>query len=234
MKFIRRIVGKCMHVFHMNAAKLFFVRGKVLMLHWVGDEVQDEETEPYRVSTEQCRKLLLWLKNMNTIHLENWEREKNFFALTIDDVPENFYYNAYPLLKKIGIPFTLFVNVSLLDKEGFITRKQLVEMSQSELCTIASHGISHREFISLNKEEALRDLQDSKHELEQIIGKSVEMFAYPYGSYYACGYANKYLAGKVYKYAFGTVACPITKPSFLKKYYLPRINVDVKFLNTLK
>lgn len=136
-------------------------------------------------------------------------------------------------MEEAGIPFTLFVNVSLLDKEEFITRKQLVEMSQSELCTIASHGVSHGEFALLNKEQALQDLQDSKCELEQIIGKPVEMFAYPYGSYYACGYANKHLAGKVYKYAFGTVACPITKPSFLKKYYLPRINVDKNNLNTL-
>ena len=106
-------------------------------------------------------------------------------------------------------------------------------MSQSEFCTIASHGVSHGEFVLLNKEQALQDLQDSRRELEQIIGKPVEMFAYPYGSYYACGYANKHLAGKVYKYAFGTVACPITKPSFLKKYYLPRINVDKDNLNTL-
>lgn len=233
MKLLRRIIGKCCHMFHTNAAKLFSERGRVLMLHWVGDEVQDEETDPYRISTDQCRKLLQWLKSKNTICLEDWEKEQDFFALTIDDVPENFYHNAYPLLKEAGIPFTLFVNISLLNKEEFITRKQLVEMSQSELCTIGSHGVSHREFALLNKEQALRDLQDSKYELEQIIGKPVEMFAYPYGSYYACGYANKHLAGEVYKYAFGTVACPITKPSFLKKYYLPRINVDKDNLNTL-
>ena len=83
------------------------------MLHWVGDEIQDEETEPYRISTEQCRRFLVWLKSKNTIRLENWEREEDFYALTIDDVPENFYYNAYPLLKEASIPFTLFVNVSL-------------------------------------------------------------------------------------------------------------------------
>lgn len=233
MKLVRRAIGKCCHMFHTNVAKLFSERGRILMLHWVGDEVQDEETEPFRISTEQCRKFLQWLKSKKTIRLENWEKEHDFFALTIDDVPENFYHNAYPLLEEAGIPFTLFVNVSLLDKEEFITRKQLVEMSQSELCTIASHGVSHGEFALLNKEQALQDLQDSKCELEQIIGKPVEMFAYPYGSYYACGYANKHLAGKVYKYAFGTVACPITKPSFLKKYYLPRINVDKNNLNTL-
>ena len=233
MKLLRLFMGKCCHLFHINVSKIFAPQGRVLMLHWVGDEIQDEETEPYRISTEQCRRFLVWLKSKNTIRLENWEREEDFYALTIDDVPENFYYNAYPLLKEASIPFTLFVNVSLLNKDGFITKEQLVEMSKCELCTIGSHGVSHGEFALFSWKQALRDLKDSKCELEQIIGKPVEMFAFPYGSYYACGYANKHLAGDVYKYAFGTVACPITKPSLLKIYYLPRINVDMEFLNLL-
>lgn len=128
MKLLRRFMGKCCHLFHINVSKIFAPQGRVLMLHWVGDEIQDEETEPYRISTEQCRRFLVWLKSKNTIRLENWEREEDFYALTIDDVPENFYYNAYPLLKEASIPFTLFVNVSLLNKDGFITKEQLVEM----------------------------------------------------------------------------------------------------------
>lgn len=231
MILVRRIISKCCHLFHINVAKCFPSQGKVLMLHWVGNEILDAKHEPFRISISQCRSLLQWLKEHNTIRLNNWENEKNFYALTIDDVPENFYLNAYPMLKNMGIPFTLFVNVSLLDKEGFISKEQLLEMSQCEFCTIGSHGVNHGEFTLLNKKQALQDLQDSKHILEQIIGKPVELYAYPYGSYYACGYRNKHLARDVYKYAFGTVACPITVPLLLKKYFLPRIIVDVKFFN---
>ena len=54
MKLLRRIIGKCCHVFHTSVAKLFSERGRVLTLHWVGNEVQDEETESFRISTEQC------------------------------------------------------------------------------------------------------------------------------------------------------------------------------------
>ena len=203
------------------------------MLHWVGDETQDDETESFRISTSQFIKLLQWLKTKNVIRLEDFEREKNFYALTIDDVPENFYNNAYPLLKEAGIPFTLFVNASLLDKKGFITKNQLIEMSHCKLCTIGSHGVNHDEFALLDEKEALTDLKESKEVLEGIIGINVEMFAYPYGSYYACGYSNKYLSGTIYKYAFGTVSCPVTKPSLLKKFFLPRINVDSKMVNNL-
>lgn len=233
MNILRRLVGKCFHLFYKSSSKFFSIKGKVLMLHWIGDEKLDENIESYRITIEQCRFLLQWLSQKNTIRLENWEFEDNFYAITIDDVPSSFYKNAYPLFKESGIPFTLFVNVSLLDKEGYITKEQLLEMSQCELCTIGSHGITHGEFALLNREQALNELKNSKHFLEQIVGKSVELFAYPYGSYYACGYYNKRLAGLVYKYAFGTVACPITKPSLMRKYFLPRINVDMQYLEKM-
>ena len=233
MNFLRRAVGKFMHIFQIEAARIFQTKGHVLMLHWVGNETQDDGTEPYRISVAQFERFVLWLKKRNIIRLEQWESEYDFYALTIDDVPENFYLNAYPILKRAGIPFTIFVNVSLLNQAGFITTEQLVEMSQCELCTIGSHGISHGEYALLDRELAIHELRDSKSILESIVNKPVKLFAFPYGSYYACGYSNKQLAGKIYEYAFGTVACPITKPSFLKKYFLPRINVDVNLLNSI-
>ena len=52
MKLVRRAIGKCCHMFHTNVAKLFSERGRVLMLHWVGDEVQDEETYLYGAMQE--------------------------------------------------------------------------------------------------------------------------------------------------------------------------------------
>lgn len=233
MSIIKRIIGKIFHIFYINVSRFLPTHGKILMLHWVSDEIQNEETEYYRISTEQCKKLFTWLKQKNIISLERWEEENDFYALTIDDVPENFYKNAYPILKEMGIPFTIFVNVSLLDKEGFISKDNLIEMAQCELCTIGSHGINHGEYASLTKEQAIKELEDSQKELESIIGKPVELFAYPYGSYYACGYSNKHLACKVYKYAFGTVASPIPNPSIFKNYYLPRINIDKDFINKL-
>lgn len=233
MKTLRRILGKCCHLFYSNVASFLPSRGKIYMLHWVGDEKQNEETEPFRLSVEQFRLFLKWIKKQNVIHLKDWERADNFIAITIDDVPENFYINAFPLLKKEGIPFTIFVNVSLLDKEGFISKEQLVEMSQCPLCTIGSHGVNHGEYTMLDRTDATNDLVCSKRELEKIIGKPVEMYAFPYGSYYACGYRNKHIAGEAYKYSFGTIASPVTKPCLLRKYFLPRINVDGNLLHNL-
>lgn len=203
------------------------------MLHWVGNEMQDEETEVFRVTIEQFIRLLQWLNTRHVIRLEDWESIDNFYALTIDDAPENFYQNAYPLLKEAKVPFTIFVNVSLLDKDGFISTAQLKEMASCELCTVGSHGVLHDEYQKFNASEALKDLNDSKAKLENIIGKPVELYAFPYGSYYACGYMNKHLVTDVYKYGFSTVKCAIINSIVIKKYFLPRINADVKFINSL-
>lgn len=233
MKIVSRIFGKCVGVANINLSKLFPTRGRVLMLHWVGNETLDEEYDRYRISIQQFKFMLKWLKQKNTIRLENWAIETDFYALTIDDVPESFYTNAYPLLKEYAIPFTIFVNTSMLGKEGYINRDQLREMAQCELSTIGSHGIRHDFFTSYSKADALRELADSRAQIENIINKPVDIFAFPYGSYYACGYRNKHLAAKVYDYAFGTINSPITAPSLFKKYFLPRINVDEAFLKSI-
>lgn len=204
------------------------------MLHWIENETISDDKEPYRISVSQFKKLLTFLKKKNTVHLYDWEKEKGYYAITIDDVPESFYHCAYPLLREFQIPFTIFVNISLLDKEGYIKKDQLIQLAKCELCTIGSHGVNHCEYAFLSKEQVKYEFKNSKAVLESIIGREVNLFAFPYGSYYACGFLYKYLALEEYKYAFGTVGCSITKPLLLNKYFLPRINVDDIYINSLK
>ena len=234
MNVLKRVIGKLLHFFLKCFSSIYANRGEVLMIHWVCNDRLDNPNEKFRLSTEQFESLIDWLKVKNVIRLENWESESDFYALTVDDVPECFYFNAYPILVKEKIPFTLFVNVSLLDTVGYITSEQLKEMSSNTLCTIGSHGIEHVEYARLSCAEVLNELHNSKDILERKVGKSVQMFAFPYGSYYACGYKNKVLAGEIYKYAFGTVASPITQPTFFKQYFLPRINVDADFIKSMQ
>lgn len=233
MKLVRRIVGKISHIILEMLAKLSCSRGYILMLHWISDEQMPGEYEPYRISVENFKEFVLWLKTKKVIHLLDWERSEDFYSLTIDDVPESFYTNAFPILKDEGIPFTLFVNLSLLDKAGYISKDQLLEMSMCELCTIGSHGVYHSEYAVLNDKQALEELSESRRLLEKIVEKPVDLFAFPYGSYYACGFSNKHLVSDIYKYGFSTVSSPITRPQIFKNYFLPRINVSRKFLNNI-
>ena len=234
MKVLNRVIGKCLHGLIQATSSILPKRGQVLMLHWVSNEVLDKYLEPYSITIDEFISLLNWLRKQNTIRLEEWADAKNFYALTIDDVSESIYLNAFPLLKEYAIPFTLFVNTSLLGTRGYINKEQLLEMSLCDLCTVGSHGVRHEQFRYLSKAIAVEDLSVSKRYLEEIIGKPITVYAFPYGSYFACGYRNKYLATTVYKYAFGTIPCSITTPTLLNKYFLPRINVDSRFIKSIQ
>lgn len=227
----RRVICKFVQLFFELLSTRRKPKGTILMLHWVGDD--DGCGNSYHISKEEFKALLQWLKAKNMIRLEDWETESDFYALSIDDVPDNFYHNAFPILKEMNMPFTIFVNVSLLDKEGYLSSEQLKEIANSKLCTVGSHGVKHDLFHRMTITEARKDLEDSKSILESLIGKKVDMYAFPYGSYYACGFRHKSLVANVYKYGFSTVATYVTDPLSLPKYFIPRVNVDSCFIKKI-
>lgn len=69
------------------------------------------------------------------------------------------------------------------DQDLFLSKEQLLDMSQSSLCTIASHTISHPFLPGLEYEKQFEELAQSKERLERLTGKPVLHFAYPYGAY---------------------------------------------------
>lgn len=228
MKLVRRVVSKILHIFYEHRARNLSERGKVLMFHSVGGE-----TDEFNITIEQFEHLLKSLKEKNVARLEEWEEQKDFVCLTFDDVPVSFYTSAYPLLKKYELPFTIFVSCSLLDTDGFITTEMLKEMANCELCTIGSHGWKHDFFYKFSEQDARRDLESSKKRLESLICKEVILFAFPYGSYYACGLMHKHIVLEYYKYGFGTIKSAITDKTIFKKYYLPRINITTHNYNNI-
>jgi peptidoglycan/xylan/chitin deacetylase (PgdA/CDA1 family) len=108
--------------------------------------------------------------------------QKNI-ALTFDDGYEDFYTEAYPLLKKYNCKATLYVIINALDKKGYLTRIQVRELADSGLVEIASHTFNHPDLRILKAKDAKFEIMDSKKILEQISGKPVLSFAYPYGYY---------------------------------------------------
>ncbi len=126
-----------------------------------------------------------------------WRRgEKNIPAksavITLDDGWLTGYTAAWPLLKKFGYPFTLFIYTDYVKggaKSGgqSITWEQLAEMRDAGV-DIASHTVSH---TGLNARKGKADDQyrewlrseiaGSKQILEDKLGIQVKTIAYPYG-----------------------------------------------------
>lgn len=145
-------------------------------------------------------------------------------VVTFDDVPNSFYCNAYPILKKKNIPFTLFVSQKYIGEKGFLSEIQLKELSNDPLCTIAAHTISHCMLRYANN--SMDEMLQSKLRLEHLIGKRVDYLAYPYGKHSSVSCRVRRQARLCgFNAAFGTIDAPITRFTLFFRYYLPRMVV---------
>ena len=225
---IRRITGKILHVSLSMLSKILPYKGVVYMFHSIGDE-----RHALFISQTSFVKFIKKIDKEKVVRLEEWEQHQNFVCLTFDDVAASFYYNAFPILKKYGLPFTIFVSCSLLDKDKYITTEMLKEIASYELCTVGSHGWHHSKFVEFEKTDSLKELSESKAFLENIVKKQVRLFAFPFGSFYACGFKRKRKLLNYYQYGFSTVSVPFTKPLLLREYFLPRTNVTESLIREL-
>ena len=113
------------------------------------------------------------------------------------------YTNAWPMLKKFGYPFTMFIYVNYVGTGGkSLTWEQLAEMRDAGV-DIQSHTYSHsnlrvpgagvdakakalvqKDLKTLGKDGWLRkEIIDSRKVLEQRLGIRVNAIAYPFGSH---------------------------------------------------
>ena len=197
----------------------------VYMFH----NISDKNTNPAKYVTniddfEQY--VMQLLKDKKAVDINSIDGvPKSSFVITFDDGYDGIFKYAYPFLKKMNIPFTLFITLDFIDKPGYLKLHELLWMSHDPLCTIGSHSFSHPLLrFCLN---AQNEIKNSKKHLELLIQKKINYFAYPYGSVYACGRKSIKLTKETgYFSAFSSISGRITKKTLKYRYYLPRVNGD--------
>jgi len=118
-------------------------------------------------------------------------------CVTFDDGFQNIVENALPELKQRGIPATVFVVSGVLGAtpnwtdysggsdpemaEPLLTAEQLRNLP-SDLVEIGSHTVTHSLLPAVSEEQARTELAASRTRLEEITGKKVKLFSFPYGS----------------------------------------------------
>lgn len=110
-------------------------------------------------------------------------------SVTFDDGFDDFFQNALPELQKRNLPAIMFVISGALGKAfGSADRVDKVmsaEQLQSlpSLITIGSHTVTHPFLPSISEEKAMRELMDSRIELEGLLGKRIGLFSFPFGGF---------------------------------------------------
>ena len=202
----------------------------VLMLH----DISDSEYK-YSISVSELEELIQKVGKDGFISMDGFYKSlhDNVIAdkclLTFDDIYESVYLNAYPILKKYSIPFSVFVCTEFIDKKEYISTRQLCELANDPLCTIGSHSSHHVKHRNYDSSTVKEWLINSKQILENITKHKVKYMAFPYGSNYACSSINlKDAFNCGFNLVFSTTPNKVYSNKVLRGF-CPRINYSGKW-----
>lgn len=110
--------------------------------------------------------------------------------LTFDDTVLDQYTVVNPTLKKYGFKAAYFIMTVSIGKQGkfvnYMSKEQIKTLSD-EGNTIGSHTYDHKNFKKYEGKDWEEQLDKPTKKLEEITGKKIEYFAYPFGLWNAAG-----------------------------------------------
>lgn len=233
--------------------KIDTLKNKYIMRMWLGKtnnshismfhgivKTNDEKYDPFCCTVEELVKYIDYCKQ-NNIEICSIKRlleaDKNIAVkkhavITFDDIYDNVYKFAFPILLSLNIPFMVFISTSLLDTPGYISSNNLIKMNESELCTVGMHNHQHIKWRFESDKRFLEDIKDCKNKLYEILGSIPRYYAFPYGTKLAISNRQIELAKNIdyIKCIFTTEQMKIRITDFqLDTPVLPRLDVPGYF-----
>jgi peptidoglycan/xylan/chitin deacetylase (PgdA/CDA1 family) len=101
-------------------------------------------------------------------------------VVTFDDAWSDTHENALDVLVEHGIPATLYVPTAFIDRPGFLTRAQVLDLMQAGI-QIGAHTRTHPDLRACANSELDDEIAGSRDDLEDLLGREVDTFAYPAG-----------------------------------------------------
>lgn len=156
----------------------------VLVYHRFGED----DVPSTNIRLEQFEAQLDWLisEGAHFPSLDRLYEERDGFSVifTVDDAYASAALEAWPSLKKRGIPMALFVASEPVDQglPRYMSWDDIRRL-RDEGVTIGFHGHAHHHMAFLNPEDARRDLDHGLKRFQEELGSRPDYFAYPYGEY---------------------------------------------------
>lgn len=165
---------------------------------------------------------------------ERLNPNKKYIMLTVDDGYKDNYELLFPLLKKYNFKAVIYAvtgeefnrwDVEQADnpekRVELMNPAQIKEMADSGLVEFGGHTLTHPHLDTLDKDSQRFEIAENKTQLEQLIGKSLYSFAYPFGSH---NQDSKDLAQELgYPFAVATNSGPLAMHE--DKYQIRRIAI---------
>ncbi len=138
--------------------------------------------EHYNVWT--LSKILLYVKNKYTL-------PDKTVAITIDDAYISVYKHAYPMLKRKGFPYTVFVNTNAIGVNSvqYMNWDHMKEM-QTYGAEFANHSSTHAYLIPKAherkgqwKSRIGQEVKEAEAILQEKLNQSLKILSYPFGEY---------------------------------------------------
>jgi len=173
----------------------------------IPDEVAGQRQHPKDVRRELFIKQLDYLQQKyHVVSLRDFIKAKDeglalppySVILTFDDGHRNLLTIAAPLLLERGMPASSFiVTEHMLDDDASssadsketadygqcLSWRDAQELESKYRITTESHTCSHPDLLNVSVEESLRELSDSRKEIDGRMQSKAQAFAYPYGRY---------------------------------------------------
>ena len=114
--------------------------------------------------------------------IKNNRQPKDSLVITIDDgYKDNL--KAIEILKEFDFPATIFLIVSKINKNGYLTEEDIKNFLKDTKVNIGSHTLTHRYLPELEEKDLEKEIILSKKILNKKFSVDINTIAYPSGGF---------------------------------------------------
>ncbi len=109
-------------------------------------------------------------------------RHRTDVQITFDDSNESDFAVAFPALQARGMTAKFFMVAQRIGVQGYVSLNQLQSLVAAGM-EIGCHGMRHRSWRGLSKQDLKEELVEAKDRLEQMAVRQIKEAACPWGNY---------------------------------------------------